>query len=64
MTLTYTYLIDGGEIIWESHDPSAQWDGTYKGVIVQSGTYVWTVSFGDLLNDARYEFNGTVNILR
>lgn len=53
-----------GEIIWESHDPSAQWDGTYKGVIVQSGTYVWTVSFGDLLNDARYEFNGTVNILR
>lgn len=53
-----------GEIIWESHDPSTQWDGTYKGVIVQSGTYVWTVSFGDLLNDARYEFNGTVNILR
>jgi gliding motility-associated-like protein len=53
-----------GEIIWESHDPSAKWDGTYNGEYVQAGTYVWKASAKDALNDGKYEFNGYINILK
>jgi gliding motility-associated-like protein len=53
-----------GEIIWESHDPSAKWDGTYGGKFVQIGTYTWVVRTKDVINDGKYEFNGFVNILK
>lgn len=53
-----------GEIIWESHDPSARWDGTYAGKYVQQGTYTWTINTRDAINDGKYEFNGFINILK
>lgn len=53
-----------GEIIWESHDPKGQWDGTYNGEIVQSGMYIWKASAKDALNDGKYEFNGYINIIK
>lgn len=52
-----------GELIWESHDPKAKWDGTYNGQIVPNGTYVWKASAKDSLNDGKYEFNGYINVL-
>lgn len=53
-----------GQIIWESHDPSAKWDGTYDGIPVEIGTYTWKISARDILNDGKYDFNGHVNVLR
>jgi gliding motility-associated-like protein len=53
-----------GEIIWESHDPEALWDGTYGGLPVQQGTYTWIVRARDVQNDDQHEFNGFVNVLR
>jgi gliding motility-associated-like protein len=53
-----------GEVIWESNDPDAAWDGTYRGRLVQDGTYIWTVSAGDPYSDERYEWKGHVSILR
>lgn len=53
-----------GEIIWESHDPSAKWDGTYNGEIVPNGTYIWKASGKDVINDGKYEFNGYINVMR
>lgn len=53
-----------GELIWESHDPSATWDGTYNGEIVQSGMYIWKADAKDSLNDGKYEFNGYINVLK
>lgn len=53
-----------GEIVWESHDPSASWDGTYGGVIVQDGTYTWFMECADAQNDKRYTFEGHVNVIR
>lgn len=53
-----------GEIVWESHDPDAAWDGKYGGKFVQDGTYVWIVRTKDLENDEKYTFKGTVTILR
>lgn len=53
-----------GEIVWESHDPNAGWDGTYNGKIVPDGTYTWTMRVADQFNDDRYTFNGHVLIIR
>ncbi len=53
-----------GEIIWESYDPQSRWDGTYGGTYVQQGVYTWTIRTKDKLNDAKYEFNGFINLLR
>jgi gliding motility-associated-like protein len=53
-----------GEIMWESHNPSAAWDGTYGGKIAPDGTYVWVVHTKDLVTDNKYEYKGTVTIIR
>jgi gliding motility-associated-like protein len=53
-----------GEIVWESQDPEAGWDGTFKGRMCPTGTYTWVVRAQDLLNDGQYTFNGHVNLLK
>lgn len=53
-----------GEVIWETHDPNAAWDGTYNGVIVQNGTYIWIAHVKDLYTDLKKTFNGAINLLR
>lgn len=53
-----------GEVIWESHDPKATWDGTYNGSIVQSGVYIWRASAKNILNDGKHEFNGFINVMK
>lgn len=53
-----------GEIIWESHDPAATWDGTFNGEIVQDGTYTWTIRCAALTNDDKHTFNGHLNVIR
>lgn len=53
-----------GELIWENHDPSIGWDGTYNGELVQSGMYTWRARVKDLYNDGKHEFNGSINVLK
>jgi gliding motility-associated-like protein len=53
-----------GELIWESHDPSVGWDGTYKGKIVPQGTYVWRAEVHNLVDDGKEEFNGYINLIK
>jgi len=53
-----------GEMVWESHDMTIGWDGTYNGKILPVGTYTWIIRTKDLLNDNIYTYNGSVNILR
>lgn len=53
-----------GELIWESHDPSVGWDGTYNGQQVPQGTYVWRARVFNLVNDGKAEFNGFINVIR
>jgi len=53
-----------GELVFESFDPEASWDGTYGngGSTVLSGTYVWAIETKDIEKDNRYEFNGSIII--
>lgn len=53
-----------GELIWESHDPSTGWDGTYNGKLVQDGMYVWRARVSTPYNDDKYEFSGAINLIR
>ncbi|MFT5860136.1 MAG: gliding motility-associated-like protein [Flavobacteriaceae bacterium] len=53
-----------GEVVWESHDISVGWDGTYGGQPVQSGNYTWIVRTKGLLDDGKYTYNGHINLLR
>ena len=54
-----------GEIIWETNDASAGWDGTYgiDGIKVPSGIYNWTIRYGSKINDDTKQANGFVNVL-
>lgn len=53
-----------GEVIWESFDASAAWDGTYNGKIVPAGSYVWRLEFKSSLNDKRFNETGHLNVIR
>ncbi len=53
-----------GEIIWESHDPNAGWDGTYNGRPVPQGTYSWVIRTREIISDKKYTWNGTINIIK
>ena len=53
-----------GQLIFVSNDVSSYWDGTFDGQIVQSGVYTWTIRAKDAQNDAVYEYQGHVQILR
>lgn len=56
-----------GEIVFESHDTSIGWDGTY-GINgsgpVKNGAYIWKIDFKTSMNDERKKFQGHVNLLR
>ncbi|MNR51304.1 hypothetical protein D3C85_1709610 [compost metagenome] len=53
-----------GEIIWESHDSNASWDGTYNGSPVPQGAYTWVIRAREFISDKKYVWNGTINIIK
>jgi gliding motility-associated-like protein len=53
-----------GEIIWESHNVLAKWDGTYGNKKCQDGIYTWFISYGVEDTDERKQIHGYVTIIR
>lgn len=53
-----------GEVVWESRDIEVGWDGTYGGKIMPQGTYTWIIRTKDLMNDAKYTYDGHLTLLR
>jgi gliding motility-associated-like protein len=54
-----------GEVVWESFDPEAIWDGNYGSAgMVPDGTYIWRITAKDGNNDNIYDFQGAVTVLR
>jgi gliding motility-associated-like protein len=52
-----------GELICTLRSTSEFWDGTYKGLPCQDGTYTWKLTYKDFLDD-KYQLTGHVNLLR
>ncbi len=53
-----------GEIIFESNNSAAGWDGTYMGKPVKEGVYTWKIEFKRAENDANQIAIGHVSLLR
>lgn len=63
---SYTMLIFDrwGEILFETHDTTVGWDGTYNGKLCKEGTYTWKIVIKQKVKDYRIDLNGHVTILR
>lgn len=63
---SYQFLIFNrwGEVIFESNDSNAGWDGTYQKVPVNDGVYTYKVRFKELNTAKVYEVVGHVNLLK
>lgn len=53
-----------GEVVWESLNPDAEWNGTYGGKPAPEGMYIWRMQVTDFTTDQKFEFNGHINLLR
>ncbi len=63
----YTLLIFNrwGEVVFESHDVTIGWDGTYPNSTgLNAGVYTWKVEFKTMASDERIVDTGHVNVLR
>lgn len=52
-----------GMLIFESNDYSVQWDGRFKGNLVQQDTYVWVIAATDYMG-GEHHLIGHVNVIR
>jgi gliding motility-associated-like protein len=54
-----------GEILFESYNLNSGWNGTYRdGKLVEDGTYIWQIEFGDTRSDKVHTYNGHVIVMR
>lgn len=53
-----------GELLFTTSDVSSVWDGTYKGVLCPSGTYVWKLVIEYSESQNAISYNGHVTLLR
>jgi gliding motility-associated-like protein len=55
-----------GELVFESHDPSYGWDGTYgpDALDCPIGTYTWKLKLETLQTQEILNFHGHVNLIR
>jgi gliding motility-associated-like protein len=52
-----------GELVYESYDDNASWDGTYKGKDQPNDTYIYIVKVKSWL-DQTFEKRGYINLIR
>ncbi len=54
-----------GEIVFESYDANYGWDGYFGSAgLVEDGTYIWTISFGETMSDKLHVETGVVTVLK
>lgn len=53
-----------GELIFEAHNPTISWDGSYKGTMVQQDVYVWKIIVKDNVEGDTHEYIGHVTVLK
>ena len=53
-----------GQIIWESHDISAGWDGTYDNKSCSEGVYFYMAECTDVKTAKKFLIQGHLTLLR
>ncbi len=51
-----------GQLIFESHNPTEGWDGTYNGNKVETGVYIYLLSYKNVFGDT-IQKRGTVSLI-
>jgi gliding motility-associated-like protein len=53
-----------GEVVWKSFDPTAEWDGTFKGEVAATGVYNWTIKAKDSNTGENHVWRGNVLLMK
>ncbi|WP_343693712.1 gliding motility-associated C-terminal domain-containing protein, partial [Chitinophaga sp.] len=53
-----------GELIFQSKEASSGWDGRYKGILVDEGTYVWLLTYQKSAGGTKLLNKGVVNVIK
>lgn len=53
-----------GETIFETRNAKLGWDGTYKGKVVEQGTFAYVIEFLSSETDERVKISGHVNLMK
>lgn len=66
--LSFSFIVFNrwGQEVFVSQNPSTKWDGTYKGVTVESGMYAWIMSYVVTTQGKQETVNqqGTIRLIR
>lgn len=62
-TFLFRVYNNWGEIVWETNDQNAGWDGRKNGVDQPVGIYVWTLIV-DMYNNRQVKKNGDITLIR
>lgn len=53
-----------GEELFSTHDYRVGWNGTYRGVLSQQGTYIYAIRVIDLAENREKKFHGQLTLIR
>lgn len=53
-----------GQLLFQTKDWTNKWDGTFNGILQQTGTYVWTLSYTNSDSQQSYNQRGTAMLIR
>ena len=53
-----------GEILFESYNAQAGWDGTYGDQLADDGVYVWDIQFAHLYSDKKEKVQGHITLVK
>jgi len=62
--LTFKVYNRFGQLVFATTDFMKKWDGTYKGIKQQTGTYVWTLKYTNTDTGQPYSSKGTTVLIR
>ena len=63
--LRYEFLIFNrwGMLLFESLDPTMSWNGMYRGSVVPTGVYVYSLKYSSVINNVK-QIYGHVTVLK
>lgn len=53
-----------GQVVFETTDFTRKWDGSFKGIKQQTGTYVWTFQYTNIDTGQPFSLKGTTVLIR
>jgi len=61
----YMYIYNRwGELVFQSQNPDAEWDGNYGGAPAQDGVYLWYIRYFEYDTGLLKDIRGTVTLIR